>query len=1659
MRRHFALTLTGGLFLRLSSLSAQTATPNENPEGDTGALKSQITTGGSYDGHSGNGTRIVTDLHLPGALGAHGLDFTRYWNSTPNDHDNQFAVAPTNFGPCGWSHSWEWHAEEEETDEKIDPKDDNSEEIWTIAITITFPDGHANRYKITRSNMWHGTAPPDGRPGPPYTVPEQNGFVTSGAIYDKLADMAADGSQFWLFQADGSAVHFTGGPGSYQATQVFDPHGLRTDLHYNTNGDLDQVTQEGGRWLTITWGYKLGWWHEVITRVDSGGSAGTQSVLYDYGNILHVQTGSQVLALTTVTYPNDSAPGQDATATYSYEDYNGDPYRTFYFTGPRLVVADDPHFAGPMRTIRYAYRDSQCVHFEHPQSDPPEARADYFYALGNSLAAEKSGDHLDPVSGQPVLVSGFSLGCWTGTRVETSGLGGWRTFNYGHSAGYQGSGEHLGYQLIKLTDFTTVNPPPGNLPFERQNWLQGQAHQIWDGRGTETDAIVTPNDSSGQLGEIHHVTADGTYQIFDRVNPGASATQDYTLVPNRFNHWLFSHRDERGLTTTYRRDSRRRVTDITYFGGSAEHFEYNEWNQVTSHTLPSGAIETYVYDPSTHRLTTEYNSVDGPDARKDYTYDSLERVATVSDGRSRAAGRDFSTRMTYNGRHKVLTVEYAGMFNAANPTVTYEYDAYGNCRFITDELGHRSEYQYDSYRRCTRYIEPLHALDWKGTDTVASRTWEWVYDRDIPETGLRDSYTHTKNEWRVQIEPAFNAAGERKMTERGHDLQNRIIRQESGWIQRPTYIGDWYWSGDGEIHEYTYNENGQKKTDTLYIAPSNRVTIYTYDLRNRLKDTIETKRADQTVNPTTTIEYDPTGNKTLVTFPDTRTQQWLNYDAFGQAWSFIDERRNTTNLSFIWGPMKKLFTVTTHRAKDGGGTEDQQTVSSYDPMGRPQTTLFPDGSNEYRTYECTDSVSYNCDQVHTWRTRKGQIKTIVYDARGREISNSWANDAAPGISRSWDDANRLSSITNIFSSIDFAYDDAGQVIWEGDEIAGSGGRTQTNYYRYPDGSVAHLHYPGGAYVRHDYTARGQLAATGWDDDENNWWMQLVHYNYLPDGKVWSQDYGNGVRSAFDHDERGMIRIVDHYRSNVSPTQDLSWRQYWRDNRDRITAFQKSYNPGANPMENGRGDRFAYDDEGQVTDAWYNALDPAGNASSWTRKDHFSYDALGNRQGVNNNLASRNAGLNAISFVRRDNGLNQYTHWWPAGLDYPIYHDDNSPFPGYNSFPGNGVLMTDGWLVASYNALNQPVAMVPYGWANAVYFGYDPLGRCVKRWVGDSGDVYSNPATYFHYDGWNLLQEGSNAWGPARVYVHGNRVDEIVWSYNTFTGEEAFHQYDARGHCTLLTDRSGNVLEQYEYDAFGQPYFYDASGNSIGAVDAQGLWAGYSLFGNRFLFTGREWLSDLKVYDFRNRMYQPELGRFLQPDPKEFAAGDYNLYRYCHNDPVNRNDAFGLRPPELDYGADKASDAAEHLKQLRQIPELAEKFKKIDGTPIRNLFKDAQGDKNPARAGKNGLKPNFTDDDNRHPFTRFLNWLLGRPRTVTSYYDPHNSVTGTGQIRPPIFGMANELGEMYEVNNHTAGVGGPVQHDNRTIEVENSVRRWFGATERPYKEGNDPYDHQ
>jgi RHS repeat-associated protein len=65
------------------------------------------------------------------------------------------------------------------------------------------------------------------------------------------------------------------------------------------------------------------------------------------------------------------------------------------------------------------------------------------------------------------------------------------------------------------------------------------------------------------------------------------------------------------------------------------------------------------------------------------------------------------------------------------------------------------------------------------------------------------------------------------------------------------------------------------------------------------------------------------------------------------------------------------------------------------------------------------------------------------------------------------------------------------------------------------------------------------------------------------------------------------------------------------------------------------------------------------------------------------------------------------------------------------------------------------------------------------------------------------------------------------------------------------------------------------------------------YANRFLYTGREFLKEADLYDYRNRVYSAELGRFLQTDPIRFDAGDGNLYRYVSNNPISSIDPLRL----------------------------------------------------------------------------------------------------------------------------------------------------------------------
>jgi RHS repeat-associated protein len=110
------------------------------------------------------------------------------------------------------------------------------------------------------------------------------------------------------------------------------------------------------------------------------------------------------------------------------------------------------------------------------------------------------------------------------------------------------------------------------------------------------------------------------------------------------------------------------------------------------------------------------------------------------------------------------------------------------------------------------------------------------------------------------------------------------------------------------------------------------------------------------------------------------------------------------------------------------------------------------------------------------------------------------------------------------------------------------------------------------------------------------------------------------------------------------------------------------------------------------------------------------------------------------------------------------------------------------------------------------------------------------------------------------------------------------QQDANYNVTAITDALGNVRERYALDPYGgSAVVLTASWGQIPA----------SLYSWVYLHQGGRYDSETGLYDFRNRFYDPEKGRWLNLDPLGFDAGDSNLYRYEGDGPTNTTDPTGL----------------------------------------------------------------------------------------------------------------------------------------------------------------------
>jgi RHS repeat-associated protein len=316
---------------------------------------------------------------------------------------------------------------------------------------------------------------------------------------------------------------------------------------------------------------------------------------------------------------------------------------------------------------------------------------------------------------------------------------------------------------------------------------------------------------------------------------------------------------------------------------------------------------------------------------------------------------------------------------------------------------------------------------------------------------------------------------------------------------------------------------------------------------------------------------------------------------------------------------------------------------------------------------------------------------------------------------------------------------------------------------------------------------------------------------------------------------------------VSGTHDSAFARshFAYDNLSRLTASWRD-------EQAGKGEWFGYHATGQLTDVAYNADNvSSGTPQNATRTVNYTVTP----DTLNRSIMNDTGELS----VYTPNALNQYTDINGGGL----YYD------------GNFNLMWTGGFSAGYDADKRLTAIgsgEDYG-----TFTCDGLGRCLKRTIDWETILIT-------YDGWKPIIE-FDQWNNLKAWnIYGTGPDEILYRHDAYLSVDLRYHRDRMGNVAFVLNGTGEGIERYTYDAFGSPTVTDWDGNNPRT---------YSWYGNRFMFTGREYFPELGLYDYRFRFYHPMLGRFLQSDPIGFGGGDPNLFRYCGGDAVNRRDPSGL----------------------------------------------------------------------------------------------------------------------------------------------------------------------
>lgn len=176
-------------------------------------------------------------------------------------------------------------------------------------------------------------------------------------------------------------------------------------------------------------------------------------------------------------------------------------------------------------------------------------------------------------------------------------------------------------------------------------------------------------------------------------------------------------------------------------------------------------------------------------------------------------------------------------------------------------------------------------------------------------------------------------------------------------------------------------------------------------------------------------------------------------------------------------------------------------------------------------------------------------------------------------------------------------------------------------------------------------------------------------------------------------------------------------------------------------------------------------------------------------------------------------------------------------------------------------------------------------KLLKRTFIEEGEEKS---IFFIYDEENILLELDNAGVVIKRYLLSPSSDGIFGTvlYRDKENENKvlFYHRDHINSVFAITDLNGKIVAEYKYSPFGD------------VLEAIGPYAKK----NDILFAARKYIQEAGVYNFKARIYDPRIQRFLEMDPwrKEIShrvlPDELNPYTYAMNNPIMRIDPSGKR---------------------------------------------------------------------------------------------------------------------------------------------------------------------